>query len=131
MWSYNYSGSYELYHYGVKGMKWGVRRTPEQIGYNKQINTGTITASNGLIVRTSSIHAKTRAKDRMVDSEDAVDALKNPLHISDIKTDQYGRRSQRFIGSKATVNVNPDYGIITTLWKTGNHVRQKYLKERD
>lgn len=26
----------ELKHYGVKGMKWGVRRTPEQLGHTKK-----------------------------------------------------------------------------------------------
>lgn len=25
--------SNELYHYGVKGMKWGIRRTPRQLGH--------------------------------------------------------------------------------------------------
>lgn len=25
----------ELYHHGIKGMKWGIRRTPEQLGYRK------------------------------------------------------------------------------------------------
>ena len=31
MWSYNYTD--ELYHYGVKGMRWGVRRTNVQLGH--------------------------------------------------------------------------------------------------
>lgn len=30
----------EIYHHGIKGMKWGVRRTPEQLGHriSKRIN---------------------------------------------------------------------------------------------
>lgn len=37
----------ELYHYGVKGMKWGVRRSPEQLGHKKKtidksVNSGKI-----------------------------------------------------------------------------------------
>lgn len=26
----------EIEHYGVKGMKWGVRRTPEQLGHYRE-----------------------------------------------------------------------------------------------
>lgn len=31
--------AYMLLHYGVKGMKWGVRRTPEQLGHVKTPKT--------------------------------------------------------------------------------------------
>ena len=34
MWEYNYYADNELYHHGIKGMKWGVRRTPAQLGHD-------------------------------------------------------------------------------------------------
>lgn len=34
MWSYNHNN--ELYHYGVKGMKWGVRKEYKPVGRHKQ-----------------------------------------------------------------------------------------------
>ena len=36
MWSYNYTN--ELYHYGVKGMKWGVRNSQEVRSVNRAYN---------------------------------------------------------------------------------------------
>lgn len=38
MWEYNQTNGYELYHYGVKGMRWGVRRRVKRAYYTEQRN---------------------------------------------------------------------------------------------
>lgn len=92
------------------------------------INTET---KNGLIINGVSSHTLDRVKERNVTSSDIIQSLKEPLHIGDIITDNLGRTSQRFIGEMATVNVNPDTGNITTVWKTGRATRKKYTKKEE
>ncbi len=86
--------------------------------------------SNGIHVTSWSEHSFDRVAERHVTREGVVDALKNPLDVGSIKTDDKGRRSQRFIGKTATVNVNPDNGVITTVWRTGTHTREKLEKKK-
>ena len=133
MW--DYSIPTVIKHYGVKGMKWGVRRTPEQLKYNKNSVTASVNRSlikvatkNGILVRSISDHAANQASERKVSAKEIVDALKNSLYIRDVRTDKSGRKSQRFVGYSATVNVNPDTGIISTVWRTGTRERNKYLE---
>lgn len=38
MWEYNYSYSNELYHHGVKGMRWGHRKQRQQVGFVRSLN---------------------------------------------------------------------------------------------
>ena len=88
-------------------------------------------AKNGIQIKSISIHTLDKAKERGVDTPAVLNALEKPLYIGDIVTDELGRRSQRFIGQNATVNVNPDSGKITTVWKTGKAKVKKYTKKGD
>lgn len=40
------------------------------------------------------------------------DALENPMTVRAIRTDLQGERSQKYIGEKATVSVDPDTGTL-------------------
>ena len=51
----------ELYHYGIKGQKWGIRRTPEQLGYRVPRAT----------IRTAKKDAKEYARAKMYYGEGA------------------------------------------------------------
>lgn len=141
MWRWS-DGTTELYHYGIKGMKWGVRRTKEQLAHDRySIQARTIRrlkkpfySANGVLVTSISAHALDRCeeKSRPVTVEGIFDALKKPLNHDSIKTkyDGKGRPSQRLIGKMATVNVNPENGTITTVWPTGHDTLRKYSKKR-
>ena len=85
-----------LMHYGIKGMKWGVRRTKEQLAHdrssiqarmNSKLRTP-VKASNGILVTRFSDHAldRTQTESRPVTVEGILDALKNPLNHGSIKT---------------------------------------------
>ena len=89
------------------------------------------TAANGVEVVSIAAHTLERAEERGITSVAIKDAFEDPLFIRDVVTDELGRKSQRFIGKIATVNVNPDTGKVTTVWKTGKRTKQKYMKKED
>lgn len=72
-----------------------------------------------------SMHSVLRAETRGVKATGIQDALTKPLEIGKIKEDGRGRKSKRYIGEQATVAVNPDTGVITTVWPTSSKLRDK------
>lgn len=56
----------ELYHHGIKGMKWGVRRTRAQLGYttdsNKKKSDSTTSLRSAISKRSKSRKSKSSAK---------------------------------------------------------------------
>ena len=50
---WDYSIPTVIKHYGVKGMKWGVRRTPEQLGHKKKVANN---SKNDILKTTSPNH---------------------------------------------------------------------------
>jgi hypothetical protein len=127
-----------LMHYGVKGMHWGVRRTKEELRYNKESVLASVnrkelkvTTANGIKVHTLSGHAGDRAAERKISAKEIVDAVTNPLHIKGVTYNEDGKPSQQFIGKYVTVAVNPETGIGTTLWPTGTRTRKKYSEKEN
>ena len=107
--------------------------------YLNQKQTGTITSIRDYAVieigeteYTMSGHVMyERSKERYVNRDDMVDALSNPLYVEpNIRYNDKGNPSRRYIGSRATLNVNPETNVITTVWKTGRKAIRKYRNGR-
>ena len=74
--------------------------------------------SGSITVRGVSSHAVQRVQERNVTMDSIKDALARPLAKSEVKYDSEGRPSVTITGEKATVSINPDSGIITTVYPT-------------
>lgn len=73
-------------------------------------------------------HAVDQAISRGVKPAQILDAIKNPLKIAAPKTDSLGRVSQKLVGEKASVVVNPESGKVVTVHPTSTKTAEK-LKE--
>lgn len=71
-------------------------------------------------------HAEERMAERGLTLSEVDDAMANPIHAFEPTTDAQGRRAQKLVGASATVVVNPDTGVIITMYKTGRRERRKY-----
>ncbi len=63
-------------------------------------------------------HFKKRSAQRGVREEQAIDAVSRPVDIRDGGYDDLDRPSTKYIGSEATVVINPETGKVITVWKT-------------
>ena len=73
-------------------------------------------------------HASERATGRSIGDSQIDDAISNPLFKGDVVIDEQGRKSVKYIGTDATVILNPDTEEVITTWKTGSRTKKKYGK---
>ena len=77
----------ELYHYGIKGMKWGIRRTPAQLGHK----TGSKKSGEGLAKKLGNKAAATIKNKRAASKEKKLRKKK----ISEMTDDELRQRISR------------------------------------
>ena len=61
--------------------------------------------------------------------ESILDTLASPLKIEDVKIDSLGRPSQRFIGQKAEVVINPETNQVVSVNPTSTKKFEKLVNE--
>ena len=102
----------------------------------KEVNNNIvcILTPNGIKISELSHHGIERFigdgdKRKGVSVEGVRDALVNPLDIKDIKVDSLGRKSQKFVGERATISINPETGNIIQTNPTSSKLAER-LKRR-
>jgi tetratricopeptide (TPR) repeat protein len=74
-------------------------------------------------------HGLQRAVERGVSKESILDALASPLKVEEVRIDSLGRPSQRFIGAKAEVVINPETQQVVSVNPTSTKKFKKLNNE--
>jgi len=91
-----------------------------------QIDAYCVAANKPLPEHTT--HSLNQKINRQVKRADELDAIRNPLKTTDVKIDSQGRPSQRLIGEKATVAINPETNKIVSVNPTSSKLAEKLNK---
>lgn len=111
-----------------KAIGWAAGKVAGKVAVTEVNANKVIETVSGISIKGFTKHGVHRAIERGVKSDAVLDALKNPLKIGRIITDQSGRQSQRFIGRYCEVVVNPGTGKIVSVNPTSSAKAARLLK---
>ena len=123
-WSRNLLTGEREYTSNKTMVKWGADILRPQYSKVSKIKTAISVILEGM-----SDHSLWQAFTRGITPEEIIDAVENPLKVNGPTLREDGQYSQRFIGYFAIVNINPETGVLSTLWKTGKRIRRKFGRE--
>lgn len=131
MWTYNTTPEAELYHHGIKGMKWGARRTKEQLGYRSTgLKSAMARRSNEKIDKSfKAWEENTKKRDNAIDLGKKATAAKLAYEKDrgnkDLKT-AYKDANKQY---KKALSENTTYRKGTVRSEVGKDASRKYLSE--
>lgn len=76
-------------------------------------------------------HSVNQKINRNVKSLDEFNALKKPLKINPVNKDISGRASQRYVGEKAEVAINPDTNNIVSVNPTSSKKAERLKRQEN
>lgn len=114
----------------MKYKDWYDKYTIGKIKFEYDDIIGVISSQN-IKIKNISNHAVDRAIERKVSAINTKEALINPLKVGKMKADEKGRLSQKYIGEKATVSINPDTGVVIQVNPTSTKYAKRLIERRN
>jgi len=96
----------------------------------KALEKTVVKTSVGTEIKGFTKHGVDRAIERGVKPGAIMDAVKNPLKVGEVVTDNAGRQSQRYVGKSAEVVLNPQSGKIITVNPTSSKKVERLIQKQ-